>query len=1005
MGTARDNLPFVDIVNIEGLNTKTNPDMLSPTNLQVAKNLDFYEEYGSVNKFKGATRVTSPQITEGGAAVPVSWLGFYKSQDFAGQILREVLFQAGTKMYILNGSSYTELDSGQPSRMFRDSDMFNRFMLITGQNPYLTAGYADKYKFDGFQLGRWGVTPPGREETVVEPFTSVTGFTAASCAISNESSVAYRGGSQKIVKDSGGNEATVTKLSMTPFEVNTIVEDRLEFHVYIPELSMKRLKQGVCLRLWFGSDNGFGAGDSYVWYDFRIGEFQKGWNTLSCDFSIYPSGDLGGSNLPVGFDDTQIDCIKYTWFFGADYQAEEITVYMDHMVSLPQGSPLLTGGAAGTTFPGGTGAVWSYVVTFENQYGHESNHGTALPSDAEPSLEDIVSTTIYGYNDVADGDLAFTDTQNETTGVGLGADGDNCIQFGHAGGGGTGATIEIQDQAFDMSTDVVGSYVYLDVYIEAGAAPGTGIRDKLATDGLRVRFADKIMNNYWEWRFNSNTLEEGDWTTLTIDTSNPDIINGEIDLTNITNVVVIFEFKDTVVATIADTDLKVNNLRTSTTNSYASWELSEIPVSSDPDVIKRHIYRTVANGTTYFYVGTIYDNSTTIFSDTVSDSALGIRQPPQSGQFADNTVPPDAGIVKVWKQTVFMAGDPKDPNVLYFSRDELPEAFPIINGFELDSPITGMFETSNALIVTTDKDWWRVIGDNPDYFVDRVMRNMGNVGYRTCGENRLYGWAHDTDAIRMYDLNDTNRFSEPIADKINDLNKVNLKDAWSVYSKTLNAMLFFYPNASGDYTTCYVYQFSMDNVNDGRWFQLDLPSYANYLCGVEVEGNLGTDHLYVGSEDGAIFELGTGTFELWMNGDASELDAVTSTLQSIFIRAGQMAIQTRGWTGRWKPSFIEVRARDNFSTSTTWTITVESADGSWNDQTVRDTQSVTVTFPAGVSIQRVRLKDFVAGEYCRVTAVNEDSLAHQPVLQGIRVYVEARPGQFVVSGSTPGGRS
>ena len=254
MGTARDSLPHVDIVNIEGLNTKTNPDLLNTVKLQVAKNLDFYEEYGSVHKFKGATRVVDE--IAGGASV--SWLGFYKSQDFAGQIVRETLYQAGTKMYMKDGTSSTDLGADpQLSGLFRDSDMFNRFMLITGQSPYLTSDRSDRFKFDGFQLGRWGVDAPGREETVVEPFESIVGFTDSNCAISNESSVAYRGGSQKVVKDAGVNSCTVTKLNMTPFSVNTITEDRLEFSVYIPELTMKRLAQGICLRMYFSSDNGF----------------------------------------------------------------------------------------------------------------------------------------------------------------------------------------------------------------------------------------------------------------------------------------------------------------------------------------------------------------------------------------------------------------------------------------------------------------------------------------------------------------------------------------------------------------------------------------------------------------------------------------------------------------------------------------------------------------------------------------------------------------------------
>jgi hypothetical protein len=1010
MGTARDSLPHVDIVNVVGLHTKTNPDLLQSVDLQSAKNLDFYTEYGSVCRFGGTQRHTTKH-TEGGSAVPVSWIGFYKSQDFAGQIIRKIVYQAGTKMFVKETTGLTGTDQNaavQPSGLFRDHDMFERFMLITGQDPFITGTLGSRYKFDGFQLARWGVDPPGREETVFESFNSASGFTTNACTVATETSIAFRGSSVKITKDAGSGNWYTQKVGKTATAVNTVTEDRAEISVYIPEIEFRKLRNGdPCMRVWFSSEDDFDTvTGTWLRYDFRIGEFSKGWNTFSMDFSVFPSGDLGDSlnwNLdPLDLDDERITAIRVEFFSNPAYNADEINFYVDHCIFLDQGAPLVTAGSSGSTFPGGTGATWTYVITYENQYGHESNQGVLQPADIDADASTISTTVIYNYDDHTDGDLVFTECENEATNTTDQTEGAGCIEFGHSGDGAGDDTarVEIQNQSFDFSTDVVGNLVYLDVYIAAD------IRAELATDGIRVKFGDNALDNYYEWRFNSNTIEEGDWTTVTIDTSDPDIINGEVDLTDIENVAVEFVFKDDNADTTLDTDLKIDNLRVSTTESYASWELSEIPVSSDPDVTKRHIYRTVANGTTHFYVGTINDNSTTTYSDTVSDSSLGVRQPPMPGQFHDNSIPPNAGIVKVWKNTVFLAGDPKDPNVLYFSRDALPEAFPIINGFELDSPIRGIFETNNGLIVTTDDDWWRVIGDNPDYYVDRIKRNIGNVGFRACGETRLYGWAHDTDCIRLFDLADTNRFSEPIGDKIKALNKTNLKDAWSIYSKSQNSLFFCYPDANGNYSTCYVYQHMLDNVNEGRWFELDMPSWADFQCAEEIEMNDGTERLLVGNADGAILELGgRGIVQYWQDDDGS-VTSVEMEMQTIYMRAGQLGGQTRVFTGRWKPAFIELRGDDILNLQDCdFTVTIDSADGSSNGITVRDTQSVTITLSGIRNLQRIRLKDFVAGEYCRVKVACSESFLSSPKIQGVRLYVEPRPGQFVVSGDTPGGRS
>ena len=48
-----------------------------------------------------------------------------------------------------------------------------------------------------------------------------------------------------------------------------------------------------------------------------------------------------------------------------------------------------------------------------------------------------------------------------------------------------------------------------------------------------------------------------------------------------------------------------------------------VPISSDPNVIKRNIYRTEASGTIFKFVTTISNNTTSIFIDNVSDINLG----------------------------------------------------------------------------------------------------------------------------------------------------------------------------------------------------------------------------------------------------------------------------------------------------------------------------------------------------------------------------------------------
>lgn len=52
-----------------------------------------------------------------------------------------------------------------------------------------------------------------------------------------------------------------------------------------------------------------------------------------------------------------------------------------------------------------------------------------------------------------------------------------------------------------------------------------------------------------------------------------------------------------------------------------SVALANLPISTDPQVDQREIYRTVGNGTIKFRIATINDNTTTTFTDTVADFA------------------------------------------------------------------------------------------------------------------------------------------------------------------------------------------------------------------------------------------------------------------------------------------------------------------------------------------------------------------------------------------------
>jgi len=440
---------------------------------------------------------------------------------------------------------------------------------------------------------------------------------------------------------------------------------------------------------------------------------------------------------------------------------------------------------------------------------------------------------------------------------------------------------------------------------------------------------------------------------------------------------------------------------TPTTSGSETIELTQLPTSTDPSVIGRNIYRTVADGNDWLYLDTIYDNQTTTYSDKIPDTGLGTQSVPLEGSIEiDRSPPPRGSFFKVWKRTVFMAGDPLNPNLLYFSRDDDPDSFPLLNAFEFDEPITGIFETFSSLIVTTQTSYWRVFGNNPDYIVEKIIDGFGAVGPRAVGSARVVGWAADRDGVRLYDLNDTVKITEVIRDKYEALDKTSLEDMFSVHLRRHNSILFFMPD-----NTIFLYQYAIDDLRNGWFSEIKLPSGLSikFTHAVEVEDSNGDFHLYVSADDGMLYELMTPNATSWEDANGTKYSSKMK-FQTIFIRAGAIPLPVTEVTdaplqvtGRVTPRFVEVRAVEPSNKEFTLTISLESASGSADSSKIRGSKTLNMTFPPNMSLQRMPI-DLTPDEYIRIRVEHEDDKT-LPIIYGIRVYFIPRPGQYPVIGT------
>jgi hypothetical protein len=454
------------------------------------------------------------------------------------------------------------------------------------------------------------------------------------------------------------------------------------------------------------------------------------------------------------------------------------------------------------------------------------------------------------------------------------------------------------------------------------------------------------------------------------------------------------------------TGVLANNTTGETSFAQILWD--DVPISANPACVRRDLYRTLAGGSEYLFLATIFDNVETSYEDTTPDASLGITTPPEVGsQIFDNSPPPSSGIHTVWKRTAFLAGDPLNPNLLYYSRFDLPEAFPFANALEFDERITGLFSTHLGLVVTTETSYWRVIGDNPDYTVDKVLQGFGGVGARAVGTARETGWVIDRDGMRLYDLRETIKISEVIRDRVDGFYKGTLEDTHSAHSRKHNGIYWLTKDASGVYSDIYAYQYMLDELRQG-WFSQIVPNPTdfNILSLWEIEDANGDYQLHCGTDEGMVFELFSDNSLNWVDA-AGQTRAITMEIQTAFTRLGGKGgspydAQYEAATGRVSPRFIELRAKENTGAAHTWTVTVETSDSASENATIRATTDIIFAFPAGVSLLRLSMQDLIPGEYVRLTVKNEEKNKDLN-LMGLRIDYHLRPGQYAVTGSPAGG--
>ena len=199
-----------------------------------------------------------------------------------------------------------------------------------------------------------------------------------------------------------------------------------------------------------------------------------------------------------------------------------------------------------------------------------------------------------------------------------------------------------------------------------------------------------------------------------------------------------------------------------TVSASQAIDVSNIEISPSSRVTSRRLYRTTADGGTYYLVTTITDNVTTSYTDTMADASLTVEATMDQG------IPPASGdVVLSFSGTIFMSGDDNYPNRVYFCLKDKPDNFPssyYVEAGSSDDKVLNIAEFDSAVYFAKSAGISRLQGSTPDtYMAVPTRSHIGTAGRWTfkSGPDGIYflGW----DGIYRFDGVKSIRISDAIS--------------------------------------------------------------------------------------------------------------------------------------------------------------------------------------------------------------------------------------------------
>lgn len=654
-----------------------------------------------------------------------------------------------------------------------------------------------------------------------------------------------------------------------------------------------------------------------------------------------------------------------------------------------------------------------------------SNWGVLRPGIQEEQKEDFDTSGEWS----AGTDTAVSNSSENQ-------DGDDSLVIDKTGTAGlTSTATKTYSPTLDLTTkgDVLAIWVYI----------ASDVIDKLATSGtcLELRYGNSGLGNSDAQRWEVGELAVG-WNLLTKSLASPDAtIGAGATLSAIVDFQIQTTFKSTastgalsfdhlhlrddgaptavvagggvitatvryVVTFVTKYGLESNAGPPSTSLVLAAQSalLSNVPVSDDPQVVKRRLYRDKDGDGIYLFVKEMPNNITTGTTDNTAEANLGTAQPPLAGDASLDNGHPGRLRDAVDHNGRIYAIDAASPQNLKISRPNQPEAFPDLNTFSFEEDLVAV-ETHalGVMVYSTDKLFLMTgNGGTVPFKPELVNTQVGTNGFRSVA--RVKGvnvTLRESELFVLSNPSDEWFINGPVLDQFQAVQKSpgELTTATVLHDRSRFRVIVFPEEPE----KIFVYQYGAlgfqqitgegpgtdpQDLRTGAWYTIQLPEALVHgspgvvmKSAAMMERTADLPELWVGCTDGYVYYVQ----------DPATTDYAKQELTPVYVEADfeTVAVPLGGGPGgRGEPRFLQLNA-EAFG-SATWAVTVTLLTDS--DGKIVKQKTFNVTIGPGKTSQVIAIPSIGArGEWCRVKMVNANT-GEGGTIKNLRLYYIPRSG-------------